>query len=194
MWDQRYAQDEYVYGVQPNEFLKQELIPLRGGTILFPAEGEGRNAVYAASLGWEVTAFDSSYEARQKAERLAEANQVKLQYSITSMEEADFEDNSFDAIALIYAHNGNREENHKRMIRFLKPGGTIILEAFSKKQLSNNSGGPKDPSMLYSIEELEKDFDTLNILKISESEIELNEGFLHVGKASVVRLVAVKQQ
>lgn len=192
MWNQRYAQDDYVYGIQPNEFLKQELSCLQPGKILFPAEGEGRNAVFAGLQGWEVVAFDSSHEAMKKAVKLAQAKKVNLDYRISTMEEVEFEENSFDAIALIYAHTGKRELNHKRMIRFLKPGGTLILEGFSKNQLANNSGGPKDPSFLFTVEELKNDFASLKILTAGEYETELNEGSLHVGKASVVRIVATR--
>jgi len=192
IWNQRYAQDTYVYGIEPNEFYKEQLSKLHPGKILFPAEGEGRNAVYAALNGWEVTAFDSSQEAKKKAERLATEKEVKLEYHISSIENIEFEENSFDAIVLVYVHTENRHENHRKLLRFLKPGGTLILEGFSKKQLSNNSGGPRNLDMLFSIEELNSDFKSLNEINISESEIELNEGNLHIGKAAVIRIVAKK--
>lgn len=192
IWNQRYAQKEYVYGIKPNEFYKDQLLKLQPGKILFPAEGEGRNAVFAALNGWDVVAFDSSLEAKKKAEKLAAENKVELKYLISSIEEFEFEENSFDAIVLVFVHTENRDENHRKLIRFLKPGGTLILEGFSKNQLSNNSGGPRNLSMLFSAEELNNDFQSLNDLNISELDIELEEGLLHIGKASVIRIVGTK--
>ncbi len=192
IWNQRYAQEEYVYGVNPNEFYKEELSKLQPGKILFPAEGEGRNAVYAAIKGWDVVAFDSSEEAKKKAEKLAEKNNVRLNYQTASIEEFEFEENSFDAIVLIYVHTMNREENHQKLLRLLKPGGVIILEGFSKEQLVNNSGGPRNLEMLFSEEELTRDFNDLKEKQITKTETELNEGQLHKGKASVIRLLGDK--
>ncbi|MFA6582392.1 MAG: class I SAM-dependent methyltransferase [Paludibacter sp.] len=192
IWNQRYAQEEYVYGVNPNEFYKEELSKLQPGKILFPAEGEGRNAVYAAIKGWDVVAFDSSEEAKKKAEKLAEKNNVRLNYQTASIEEFEYEENSFDAIVLIYVHTMNREQNHQKLLRMLKPGGVIILEGFSKEQLMNNSGGPRNSEMLFSEEELTRDFNDLKEKQITKTETELNEGQLHKGKASVIRLLGIK--
>ncbi|MDR3653646.1 MAG: class I SAM-dependent methyltransferase [Paludibacter sp.] len=192
IWNQRYAQEEFVYGLKPNEFYKEQLLKLKPGKILFPAEGEGRNAIFAALNGWDVVAFDSSSEAKKKAEKLAIENDVEIKYLISSMEEVEFEENSFDAIVLIFAHTENREENHRKLIRFLKPGGTLILEGFSKNQLSNNSGGPRNLAMLFSKDELETDFAGLKNVIISELDTKLEEGFLHNGNASVIRIVATK--
>ncbi len=189
MWDNRYAQAYYVYGKEPNEFFKQQLSKLQHGKILLPAEGEGRNAVYAAKLDWEVFAFDSSSEAKNKAEKLALENGVKINYKTSSFEDAVFEENIFDCIAFIYAHNINRQKNHQKLLRFLKPGGIIILEGFSKSQINNNTGGPRKIGMLFSKEELEEDFLKLSELKIFEEEIHVSEGKYHVGKASVIRLI-----
>lgn len=192
IWNQRYAQEEYVYGVNPNEFYKEELSKLQPGKILFPAEGEGRNAVYAAIKGWDVVAFDSSEEAKKKAEKLAEKNNVRLNYQTASIEEFEYDENSFDAIVLIYVHTMNREQNHQKLLRMLKPGGVIILEGFSKEQLMNNSGGPRNSEMLFSKEELTRDFNDLKEKQITKTETELNEGQLHKGNASVIRLLGIK--
>jgi len=192
IWNQRYAQESYVYGIEPNKFYKEQLSKLQPGKILFPAEGEGRNAIFAALKGWDVVAFDSSEEAKKKAEKLAANNNIKLNYIISSIEEFEYAENCFDAIVLIYVHTRNREENHRKLIRFLKPGGTLILEGFAKNQLLNSSGGPRDKEMLFSVEELKSDFKTHNDIKLSELNIELNEGLLHIGKASVIRVIETK--
>src|SRR6184192_625994 len=89
-WNERYHNDEFAFGKEPNEFLKEQLKALNVGTILFPAEGEGRNAVFAAKLGWKVFAFDISVEGKKKAERLAEANHVTIDYKVGGLEQIDF--------------------------------------------------------------------------------------------------------
>ena len=192
MWDRRYASDDYVYGIHPNIFFKDKIEGVEPGEILLPAEGEGRNAVYAAALGWNVHAFDFSSNAREKALHLSKENKVNIQYAVHGMEEADYETVSFDMLAFIYAHNTNRMDNHRHLLKFLKPGGTIIMEAFSKEQINNNTGGPKDVNMLYSIEELKEDFSQLSELNVWEEDIMLDEGTSHSGKSSVTRLIGKK--
>ncbi len=192
IWDERYAQEEYVYGKEPNEFLKRELLKYKPGKILLPAEGEGRNAVYAAKLGWEVFAFDSSSEAIKKTEKLAIDNNVKIKYKRSAFEDADYPNDYFDVIGLFYAHTFSRAENHKKLIRFLKPQGIIILEGFSKEQINNNTGGPRKIEMLFSEEELQSDFTKLSELKIREEELHLKEGKHHQGKSSAIRLIGRK--
>jgi 2-polyprenyl-3-methyl-5-hydroxy-6-metoxy-1,4-benzoquinol methylase len=191
-WNQRYAQQIYAYGIEPNEFYKEQLSKLRPGKILFPAEGEGRNAVFAASLGWETWAFDSSLEAKRKAENLALAKKVKIDYAVTSIEDFAAKENSFDAIVSIFVHTPNRQVYHQKMIQLLKPGGILILEGFSKNQLGKNTGGPQNEALLFSEEELKKDFSSLKDLNISELDTHLSEGAHHQGKASVIRLLAKK--
>ncbi|MFK5855841.1 MAG: class I SAM-dependent methyltransferase [Bacteroidota bacterium] len=192
MWNTRYAQKEYVYGKQPNTFFKEQLSKLQSGKILLPAEGEGRNAVYAAKNAWDVTAFDGSSEAKKKAEKFALENNVIINYEIISFEDANYKESTFDLIALIFAHTTNRRVNHQKLIQFLKPGGILILEGFSKNQINNDSGGPRKPEMLFSRAELETDFFHLSAKEIWEEEIILNEGNLHSGKSSVMRLIGRK--
>lgn len=192
MWDARYLEKEYVYGKAPNAFLKTQIEGLDIGKMLLPAEGEGRNAVYAASLEWEVSAFDFSAQARVKALQLARENNLNIDYKVHGIESSDYEKSSFDLIALIYAHTTHRKDNHRKLMEFLKPGAVVLLEAFSKAQIENNTGGPKDLGMLYSIEELKDDFSELSDVKVWEEEIVLDEGEFHQGKSSVIRLIGIK--
>ncbi len=193
-WNERYGTGVYAYGTEPNQFYKNLISDMRPGKILFPAEGEGRNAVFAATLGWEVTAFDVSSEGKRKADWLASANKVQIDYRIDSYETISFPENYFDCIVLIFAHIGplKRFEYHKKLISFLKPGGMLIVEGFSKKQINNNSGGPRDIDMLYSAEELKTDFQSLSEIKILETDTNLDEGPFHKGVASVIRVVGKK--
>ena len=193
-WNERYAAKEYVYGTEPNQFLKSQLEKLSPGKILFPAEGEGRNAVYAAQLGWQVTAFDASVEAGKKAEKLARNKNVKINYQINDFENIEFSTESFDCIALVYAHmqSNKRNEYHQKLISFLKPGGSLILEAFSKKQINNNTGGPRNIEMLFSVEEMKSDFRNLDEINCWTEDILFDEGIFHQGNASVIRVLGKK--
>ncbi|HKI89254.1 MAG TPA: class I SAM-dependent methyltransferase [Draconibacterium sp.] len=193
-WNERFAVKEYVYGTEPNQFYKEELEKLKPGKILFPAEGEGRNAVFAAILGWDVTAFDSSIEGKKKAEKLANTRGINIQYFINNYENIQFEPESFDCLVLIYAHMHplKRNEYHKKLTSFLKPGGKLILEGFSKDQINNSTGGPRDINMLFSEQELRNDFENLTHLSIEEADIILKEGQFHDGEASVIRVVGTR--
>lgn len=199
-WNDRFSKDEFAYGEQPNNYLKEQLEKLNAGTILFPAEGEGRNAVFAAKLGWTVSAFDISIEGKKKALLLAEANKVTIDYQVGEWQTLDFKNGPFDAIALIYAHfpSDIKSFYHKSLDKYLRKGGVVIFEAFSKKHpdyISRNEkvGGPKDVDMLFSIDEIISDFDNYEILELAEKEIELKEGLFHNGQGSVIRFVGRKK-
>jgi ubiquinone/menaquinone biosynthesis C-methylase UbiE len=194
LWNARYNSEEYVYGVNPNTFFEAQLLNLKPGKILLAAEGEGRNAIYAASLSWKVFAFDFSEEARKKALKLADRCKVTIEYTLASFDEIEYEINYFDCLALIYAHQPSvkRKIYHQKLLNYLKPGGTIILEAFSKKQINNNTGGPKDLDLLFSLSELEEDFSEITSYDIKEENIFLEEGIFHSGIASIVQMTGTK--
>ena len=103
-WNERFTEDTFAYGKAPNEFLKENIHLLQQGNILFVAEGEGRNAVFAARSGWTAEAFDISAEGKNKALKLAETNNVSIDYQIGELETLSYQPEEFDAIALIYAH------------------------------------------------------------------------------------------
>ena len=103
-WDERYAEEQYVYGEEPNEFFKEQLDRLEPNRILLPADGEGRNGVYAAEKGWDVYAFDISNKGKEKADQLAKRKGVSINYEVGPLEEMDYSPESFDVIALIFSH------------------------------------------------------------------------------------------
>ncbi|QDW23510.1 class I SAM-dependent methyltransferase [Pedobacter sp. KBS0701] len=199
-WNDRYSTDEFAYGEQPNNYLKEQLVQLKTGTILFPAEGEGRNAVFAAKLGWKVSAFDISIEGKNKALQVAENNNVSIDYQLGELQELDYKAEQFDAIALIYAHfpSAIKSTYHKTLSNYLRKGGLLIFEAFSKKHLdylakNEKVGGPKEIDMLFSVEEIRADFENYEIIVLEEKEIELSEGLFHNGQGSVIRFVGRKK-
>ncbi|WP_062054632.1 class I SAM-dependent methyltransferase [Aquimarina longa] len=199
-WNDRYSESEFAYGELPNEYLKEQLQNLKTGTILFAAEGEGRNAVFAASKGWDVSAFDISIEGKNKAVALADKKNVTIDYKIGELENLGYKNEQFDAIALIYAHFPPEIKSmyHQTLNNYLRKGGIIIFEAFSKTHIEYTTknpkvGGPKDISSLFSVEELKSDFKNYEIIELVEKEIELSEGLYHNGKGAVVRFVGRKK-
>jgi 2-polyprenyl-3-methyl-5-hydroxy-6-metoxy-1,4-benzoquinol methylase len=198
-WNERYSDEAFAYGEEPNQYLRAQLEKLPVGSILFPAEGEGRNAVFAAQLGWDVTAFDISQEGKNKAHLLAEKKGVAIDYQVGPLEGLNFEAEQFDAIALIYAHFPAKIKSayHQKLDTLMKKGGTIIFESFSKKHLAyvmadEKVGGPKDIDSLFSMEEIRADFPNYTIIELVEKDIELSEGLYHNGTGSVIRFVGVK--
>ncbi len=195
-WNERYGVQEYAYGEEPNEYLKEKLEDCKGKsyTMLFPAEGEGRNAVYAARLCNEVTCFDLSEEGKKKALQLADKHGAAINYQIDSYESFN-STKQFDMVVLIFAHvpPNKRKEYYQKCIQWLKPGGKMIVEGFAKDQIELNSGGPKNIDMLYSIEEVKSDFEGLEFEELEEKTVHLNEGPFHEGEARVIRFVGVKK-
>jgi len=162
-WDQRYSSETYAYGKNANAFFAAQLEHMNPGRLLLPDEGEGRNAVYAAGLGWAVEAFD-------------------------------FLQNHYDLVALLFFHTDavNRKYLHQKAIQILKPGGTLLLEAFHKDQLSKNTGGPKSPALLFDEDTLAADFLSLETHLLEKRKILLDEGSFHQGEAEIIRYTGIK--
>ena len=192
-WNERYNTSEYIFGTEPNEFLAQQIKNLKTGRALFPCDGEGRNSVYAAMLGWDVFAFDLSSIGKNKALKLADNKGVSIHFEV---EDAMIFDNGkkYDFIGLFYAHFPPeiRKQIHRRFASMLSNDGILVLEAFNPRQLPLNSGGPKVPEMLYSEKSLLDDFAGFNIIMCKEEKNNLTEGPGHKGIAEVIRLVVSK--
>ncbi|SET54023.1 class I SAM-dependent methyltransferase [Hymenobacter actinosclerus] len=192
-WNERYESEQYAYGTAPNAYFRRQLDLLPPGRLLLLAEGEGRNAVYAARRGWQVTAIDFSDEARAKAQRLAVAQGVHLNYQVADLTDLSWQQTgAYDAIGLIYAHlpTADRQAVHAAAASSLAPGGHLLLEAFSPRQLGLLSGGPKTADSLYEPADLATDFAGLQVLENRELGVVLHEGSFHAGPAQVVRLLA----
>ncbi|MBX2907293.1 MAG: class I SAM-dependent methyltransferase [Taibaiella sp.] len=198
-WNERYAENEYVYGETPNKFLAEKLEGITPGKILFPADGEGRNSVYAATRGWDTYAFDQSAEGKKKAELLAQKSGVTIKYEVASMPDVHYKTQSFDAMALIFAHfpGGTKIKFLQQLGTYVKPGGIVIFEAYSKSHLKFKAdnprvGGPSDETMLYTTEEIKACFPNFEAQQLEETELEIWEGKLHGGMSSVIRFVGRK--
>ncbi len=194
-WDIRYSSDEFVYGVEPNEFFKSEIDKLTPGKLLALAEGEGRNGIYAAGLGWGVDAVDFSAVAKEKALKLAAEKNLQINYTIANLGDFLPPADTYDAVSIIFMHLNAELSKvvHKRAADSLKKGGRIIMEVYAKEQLGKDSGGPQNYDMLYSPEEIEENFKGLNTAKLSKEYVHLNESKYHIGEAVVIRYVGVKE-
>ena len=199
LWNNRFSEAGYAYGSEPNVYLAEQLERLTPGTILFGAEGEGRNAVYAARRGWTVSAFDISEAGRSKALQLAAERRVNIDYRVGHFPDLGFFPGQFDAVALIYAHfpPSLRRNFHALVDSCLKPGGTLIFEGFGQDHLRYRErnpavGGPYDERLLFSVDELQRDFAGYTVEEFREVEVELQEGKYHNGRGSVVRFLGRK--
>jgi SAM-dependent methyltransferase len=195
MWDERYQTPEYIFGDQPCQWLimNQHRLP-QSGKALALGDGEGRNGVFLAELGFEVTSVDLSEVGLSKARDLASKRGVTIQTVRADLEHYEIEAGSQDLIVSIYCHlpDAIRQLVHERAEVALKPGGLFILEAFHHSQLKYQSGGPKTTDLLYDLDALLGDFQTLQILEAFDGLCYLDEGARHSGIGHIVRLVIQK--
>jgi len=193
-WNQRYANDDYLYGTEPNGFLAEHC-GLLSGPVLSLSEGEGRNAVFLASRGFDVLGVDISTVALEKAEKLAKSRGVKIKTQVADLAVFEPEENTCGSVVSISAHlpSAVRNKLYPLIERALKPDGILILEAYSENQLSRDTGGPKDADMLMTIDKLHHEFPNLEPVLLREVEREVSEGEGHTGMAFVVQFIARKK-
>lgn len=195
-WDQRYDHDRYFYGEEPNAFLAARLPSLPTGSLLCLAEGEGRNAVFAAELGHRVLAVDSSAVGRRKALDLASRRGVELEYRCADVLLDDWSHDPWhgrpwDTVVLCFAHlaPADAAAMHALVAASLRPGGALLLNSFSRAQLGRPSGGPPRLDWLHDLGELRGQFPGLEWEHAVEREVELAEGTGHRGAAMVIEMV-----
>ncbi|MBC8017355.1 MAG: class I SAM-dependent methyltransferase [Verrucomicrobia bacterium] len=193
-WDDRYSEPGFAYGTAPNEFLASITDRIPKGKILSLAEGEGRNAVYLASLGYQVTGVDGSEVGLRKAMELARERGVSITTLHADLSEFEIEPEQWDGIIACYCHVPStiRIPLHRAVVRGLKPGGVLVLEAFSKEQLAYGTGGPQSVDMLMSLDDLKRELAGLEFIHAVQIEREVREGSGHTGLASVIQLLALK--
>jgi SAM-dependent methyltransferase len=191
-WNEKYANTDYAYGTEPNEFLASAVTKLKRGETLSLAEGEGRNAVWLAQQGFTVSSIEQSEKGVAKTLRLALQRGVIVMAERGELETFNIQPNSWDLVVSIYAHTPQelRRKLHRQVVAGLKPGGVFILEAYTPAQIPNNTGGPKDASLMPTAELLRSELHGLVFDHLEEIERDVVEGSLHTGTAHVVQLVA----
>lgn len=195
-WDSRYSEDSFAYGLTPNVFLSSfENSFKTGQKVLVIGDGEGRNGVWLAEQGCEVTSVDSSLIGVKKAQKLANEKNVEIEAICADLTQWDWPDSEFDFVVIIYVHfpPNVRAALHDKVVSALKPSGQLIMESFTPDQLNYSSGGPPVLEMLYSAEMMKNDFKLLEIQELKECVVELNEGKYHCGDGAVIRLLALKK-
>lgn len=195
-WNQRYAVEEYIFGTEPNAFLRAQAHRFKPGQkVLAVADGEGRNGVWLARQGLDVLAVDVSPPALEKSRKLADLHGVTLETELADLFAWEWGEERFDAVVAIFIQfvpPEGRRRLHRLMRQALKPGGLILLQGYTPKQLEYKTGGPSERANLYTAEDLRGEFADLEILHLREHDSEINEGAGHSGMSALVDLVARK--
>jgi SAM-dependent methyltransferase len=193
-WNKRYADSEYLYGTEPNAFLA-DYCSLLSGPVLSLSEGEGRNAVFLASHGFEVLGVDISAVALEKAKQLAKSRGVEITTQVADLATFHPEANHYGSVVSISAHlpSAIRDRLYPLLEQALRPNGVLLLESYSEHQLLRDTGGPKDADMLMTVEKLRREFPNCEPVVLREVERDVSEGEGHSGLASVVQFIAKRK-
>jgi SAM-dependent methyltransferase len=191
MWDERYSAEGYAYGTEPNDFLTERVGRLPPGRVLCLGEGEGRNAVWLARQGFEVTAVDASAVGLAKAERLADRHGVRVRTVHADLAHYQIEPGAWDGIVSIFLHlpAGLRARVHRDCVAGLRPGGVLLLEAYTPRQLQHGTGGPPSAELMMDADTLRGELAGLDFIELGEREREIREGPFHDGVGAVVQVV-----
>lgn len=194
-WDERYRGEEYVYGTEPNDFLRSLADRLPAGRTLCIGEGEGRNAAFLAGLGHEVTALDASSVGLAKAARLAGSRGLSVATVHADLADYAFEPAAWDLVVSIFCHTppALRRRVHAGIVGALRPGGMFLLEAYRPEQLGYATGGPPTAELMMTLADLRGELAGLEIVHGAELEREVREGRLHRGMAAVVQVLALRR-
>ena len=188
-WDQRFDRAMYLYGKEPVAFLKEKAGLLKKGKTLCLAAGEGRNAVYLAQQGFDVTALDASKKGLEKCTALAKQRGVTVKTIVADLSDYDLGKEQYDLITDFYYHD---QKMFPKIMAALKPGGMFIMQNFAIDQPKTNRFGPKNPSYLVKPNEVLSHFSGYRILHYEDTVVNLDEG-MHQGAGAVVRLIVVKE-
>jgi len=193
-WDERYAQEGWAFGTEPNDFLKEQAHRIPEGQVLCLGEGEGRNAVFLAEQGYEVVGVDRSQVGLDKALALAHQRGVFVETVVSAIEDFDLTEGEWEGIVSIFFHLPRelRKKVHRSVARGLAPGGILILEAYTPRQLEFGTGGPPELEKLMTLDLLRDEFEGLEFIVAQEIEREVQEGRHHHGMGSVVQVVATR--
>ena len=197
-WNKRFAGEGYVFGTEPNAYLREQAFRWRPGSqLLCVADGEGRNSVWLAAQGMVVDAFDISEVGVAKARKLAALSGVSVEYSVADCDSWPWPTDTYDGIAAIFVQFADptmRERLFANVIRSLKVGGLLVLQGYSPKQLEYKTGGPSLLSHLYTEEMLRTAFASTELLELRAYDADLTEGTRHRGRSALIGLVARRIQ
>ena len=189
MWDERFREEKPVYGTRPNLYLERHAPRLKSGSkVLVPGDGYGRNGHWLARQGFAVHTVDLSPVGVERSRKAAEAAGLAMTIEQADLAEWKWPVSEFDGVAAIFLHLP-RELSKKinpAMLRALRPGGILIFEAFTPEQIKFQTGGPKDPDLLYTANLLRHDFAGAEVLDLEEIELHMDEGVKHSGMSAVV--------
>ena len=191
-WDEKFDDAEYIYGKEANEWVKSVFDRIGHGKVAMLAEGEGRNGVYMAKLGYDVTAYDYSRVGLDKTRRLAQEAGVAVGTSLVDITEPyALPRGEYDISINVFGHvpTDEKEEMIRNMVQTVKPGGDIVFELYSKRQIEFQTGGPKDIHMLYDVGDLKQELEKhgVKVLSLKEAIVRRNEGRMHQGKSAVIQ-------
>jgi SAM-dependent methyltransferase len=194
MWNERFSESGFAYGTDPNDFLVSVADQIPRGKVLCLAEGEGRNAVYLAGLGHEVTAVDASTVGLTKAEALADERGVAIETVVADLADYEIEAGAWQGIVSIFCHLPPvlRAALHEKCLRGLAPGGVFVLEGFTPRQLELGTGGPRTRELLMELSIVRQELPGLRFEIARELERDVIEGKYHRGRAAVLQILATK--
>jgi SAM-dependent methyltransferase len=194
MWEERYAADAYIYGTEPNDFLRAQIDALPVGAVLCVADGEGRNGVFVASTGRAVTSIDLTSSGVDKTRRLAQEQGVDITAVQADLAVHDIGIEAWDGVVSIFAHMPPpvRRDLHRRIVAALRPRGVLVLEAYTPDQIGRGTGGPPVAEMTMTLDGLRDEFDGLEFVHAVEMLREVHEGPGHTGLGAVVQVIARK--
>ena len=193
-WNKRFEGEDYVFGTEPNAYLRENAAHWRPGSrLLCVADGEGRNSVWLAAQGMFVDAFDISEVGVAKAQKLAAVSGVSVDYSVAECDGWPWPSGAYDGVAAIFvqfADPAMRQRMFANIVRSLKVGGVLVLQGYSPKQLEYKTGGPSLLSHLYTEEMLRTAFAATDILELRAYDTDLTEGTRHRGRSALIGMVA----
>ncbi|WP_088280870.1 cyclopropane-fatty-acyl-phospholipid synthase family protein [Ideonella sp. A 288] len=193
-WNRRFAEDGYLFGTEPNAWLREHAgVWAPGDRVLCVADGEGRNSVWLAGRGLVVDAFDIADVGVAKARNLAAQQGVAVNFTVADCDAYDWPVAALDGVAAIFVQFADpalRARLFAAIVRSLKPGGTLVLQGYTPKQLDYRTGGPPVASHLYTEPMLREAFADLDIVTLREYEADVAEGSGHLGRSALIGLVA----
>ena len=194
IWDSRYSNEQYIFGTEPNDFLASVISQIPMGRVLCLGDGEGRNGVFLAQHGYDVTSLDHSQVGLAKTQRLAAQRGVSITTLYADLNDYVIEPEAWSAIVSIFLHLPQplRTQVHHAAVAGLAHGGVLVLEAYTPKQIEYRTGGPPDVDVMMKLDDLRHEFAGLDFVIAQETEREIREGAQHHGKSAVVQLLGIR--